>query len=302
VRALDAVRRGRDTWQPVRDGRAEHHLAVVRERFGLGHGGRRLGERERREAGVQHQPDHGADLPRRHQRPVVQTCVDEGRVGRVAQVVGAHPGPRRRHHQRGAGRRALHLAADHDRPVIGDQQLRVADRVQRGDAEPPRHGAAQVVGLQGPVGDAHQQITRDLGDVGLVDIGLLHVRAGRAAGVGVERVGGGRGGVDATQHRQCFGVDRRPPAPRRHDVEAVLDVPVPQPLARPAAVEARRKSVRRTVALAGLGNGEAGDEPDRHREQGTDARERPTHHGRSGHGHLTAALASGFLRLGRCRT
>ena len=243
------------------------------------------------------------DLPGGDQRPVVPARVDQRRVAGVAEVVGEHPGPRRRCHEGSAGGGVVDLGPDHDRAVAGQQQLRLADPVQRGDAEPARLGPTDVVGLQGATADpapaGHPRPWR----------GPARRRRppGRSCPCRCRSRCPGRGssGIPRSPRPHPPAEPRRAhrrylPAPRRDPVETVLDVPLSEAVARQAAVQTGGGELeRRLPVVPGVRDQEPGGERGGHREQHGDGGDDPAKRGSEGHGHQTAALAEGFPGLGR---
>ena len=204
-------------------------------------------------------------LVHRGDRRLVGDVVGHLGVPGVAQRDGLHPRAGAQPGVVGAG--ALAVRPDRDDGVPGQQDLSVLHALDGQGRElldpPPGH----VVGQQLVVAQPHQQVAVGLDGVRLVDLLLLHVRAGPAGRDprGLERHVRRRGHrcprvqapnpgvvgpVEAVQHRAVqAGVRRRLPAPGRDHAEPAVDVD-------------------RQERLAGAGRREVGVERDRAGDRG----------------------------------
>ena len=231
-RAVGAGRR--DVRQPVVDGAGPDDALVLLQRRALPAEEARLREVQVGQPGGDHEPDDVAVLAGGDERRVVRRLAHDRGRARVGDVHDEHPGARRDPARCGRG-----VPADHHDPVADEQQLGGEHRVQGQRPDPDRLGAGDVVDDQGAVvDDPHQQRAVGLDHVGLVDAGLLDVGAG-VAGRRLRRLPGRLrrlGRACGVGHR----VDPQVvPAVRRHAVDAVVDVPPQQLVARRRRPEVR---------------------------------------------------------------
>ena len=233
--AFRAVGTGRGhVRQPVVDGAGPHDALVLLESRALPTEEARLREVQVGQPGGDHEPDDLAVLARSDERRVVRRLAHDRGHARVRHVHDEHPGARR--DPAGSGRG---VPADHHDTVAHEQQLGGEHPVEGQRPDLDRFGAGDVVQDQGAVvDDPHQQRAVGLHHVGLVDAGLLDVRTG-VAGCRFLRLPGrlrGLGRTCGVGHRVDTHVV---PAVRRHAVDAVVDVPPQQLVARRRRPEVR---------------------------------------------------------------
>ena len=179
--------------QPHADRRLTDDLLVLRGGLAGTAAGAGVHELQRRVAGGHHDPHRAVGVLPGRDRPAVDGAVvgDLGR-GRVRQVDGdqVRVGDRRPEGQEGAvaddAAPPVHrprLVAHHEHVAVAQQQLGL-DQHRTGQRD-ARELAGPVAGDVGDhelaAGDAHHQGAVGLGDVALVDVGLLGVGAGAAA-------------------------------------------------------------------------------------------------------------------------
>ena len=225
-----------------------HDPAVVLERGVVVAEPLRLDEVEVGEPGVEHQPDRVPVQPGGDQGAVVRRRVGDRGLGGVSDVDDDRP---RRVPLEAL---AVGVSSDHDDAVADQQELGPLDRGQVHRLEELRPAPGHVVGDEVVALDPDQEGAVGLDHVGLVDPGLLHVGPGLARGGCVRRgrrCGGiasyvaigrgrqlhvaGRHGVHPHLHRVVGEV----PAVRPDSLEATLDVPVEQLVARRGGGEIR---------------------------------------------------------------